>query len=247
MSDEERTKKKNKKNIGGDDWLVTYADMVTLLLTFFVILMNPDNPIDSQRIELIMQAFQGLGPLRGGNTLSEGILAELGNDVAAMPSTTRGNRLNEARKKAISEFQPEIQNRFVKIKEDERGLVISLAGDILFKRASAEIDLERSRNALQKLARFLESPEIADRKIRLEGHTDSSPTDPDGPWPTNWELSSARSAAVLHYLVDYGANESRFQVAGFADTVKLKDPETREEDRAENRRVDIVILKEAHE
>jgi len=247
MADDERTKKKRKGTSGADDWLTTYADMVTLLLTFFVLLMNPDNPIDSQRIELIMQAFQGLGPLRGGNTLSEGILAELGNDVASMPSTTRGNRLNEARKKAISEFQPEIQNRFVKIKEDERGLVISLAGDILFKRASAEVDLERSRSALQKLARFLESQEIADRKIRLEGHTDSSPTDADGPWPTNWELSSARSAAVLHYLVDYGADEARFQVAGFADTAKLKDPENNEEDRAENRRVDIVILKEAHE
>jgi len=243
---EEREKKK-KRDIGGDDWLTTYADMVTLLMTFFIILMNPDNPQDSQRIELIMQAFQGLGPLRGGNTLSEGILAELGNEIASMPSTARGNRLNEARKKAISEFQPEIQNRFVKIKEDERGLVISLAGDILFKRASAEVDLEVSRSALQKLARFLDSDEISSRKIRLEGHTDSSPTDPDGPWPTNWELSAARSAAVLHYLVDYGANESRFQVAGYADTVKLKSPELVEEDRAENRRVDIVILKEAHE
>ncbi len=247
MSDEDQRKKKEKGGGGGDDWLTTYADMVTLLLTFFVLLMNPENPVDSQRIELIMQAFQGLGPLRGGNTLSEGILAELGNDVSSMPATTRGSRLNEARKKAVSEFQPEIQNRFVKIKEDERGLVISLAGDILFKRASAEVDLERSRNALQKLARFLESKELAERTIRLEGHTDSSPTDPDGPWPTNWELSSARSAAVLHYLVDYGADESRFQVAGFADTVKLKDPEFSEEDRAENRRVDIVILKEAHE
>jgi len=247
MSDEERKKKKGGGDGGADDWLTTYADMVTLLLTFFVLLMNPDNPIDSQRIELIMQAFQGLGPLRGGNTLSEGILAELGNDVASMPSITRGSRLNEARKKAVSEFQPEIRSRFVKVKEDERGLIISLAGDILFKRASAEIDLERSRTALQKLARFLDSEEIAGRKIRLEGHTDSSPTDPAGPWPTNWELSSARSAAVLHYLVDYGADEERFQVAGFADTVKLADPELSEEDRSENRRVDIVILKEAHE
>jgi chemotaxis protein MotB len=221
--------------------------MVTLLLNFFVLLMNPDNPIDSQRIELIMQAFQGLGPLRGGNTLSEGILAELGNNVSSMPSVSRGSRLNEARKKAISEFQPEIRNRFVKIKEDERGLIISLAGDILFKRASAEIDLERSRTALQKLAVFIDYEAIADRKIRLEGHSDSSPTDPEGPWPTNWELSSARAAAVLHYLVDYGADESRFQVAGFADTVKLKDPELTEEDRAVNRRVDIVILKEGLE
>jgi chemotaxis protein MotB len=247
MADDDRPQKKDKGDGGADDWLTTYADMVTLLLTFFVLLMNPDNPIDSQRIELIMQAFQGLGPLRGGNTLSEGILAELGNNVSSMPSVSRGSRLNEARKKAISEFQPEIRNRFVKIKEDERGLIISLAGDILFKRASAEIDLERSRTALQKLAVFIDYEAIADRKIRLEGHSDSSPTDPEGPWPTNWELSSARAAAVLHYLVDYGADESRFQVAGFADTVKLKDPELTEEDRAVNRRVDIVILKEGLE
>ncbi len=246
MAEAERRRKKKKSLGGADDWLLTYADMVTLLLTFFVLLMNPNNPVDSQRIELIMQAFQGLGPLRGGNTLSEGLLPELGHDVSAMPSVARGNRLNKARKKAVSEFQPEIQNRFVKIKEDERGLVISLAGDILFKRASAEVDLESARSSLVKMARFLDSPEIAGRKIRLEGHTDSSPTDPEGPWVTNWELSSARAAAVLHYLVDYGADEGAFQVAGFADTVKLKSPELTEEDRAENRRVDIVILKEAH-
>ena len=246
MADEERRKKKSGGG-GEDDWLTTYADMVTLLLTFFVLMMNPNNPVDSQRIELIMQAFQGLGPLRGGNTLSEGILAELGHDVTAMPSVTRGSRLNQARRNAVSEFQPEIASRFVKVKEDERGLVISLAGDILFKRASAEVDLERSRETLQKIARFLTSKEIAGRKFRIEGHTDSSPTDPDGPWPTNWELSADRATAVLHYLVDYGAPEGAFQVAGFADTVKLKDPELTESDRAENRRVDIVILKDAHE
>jgi len=247
MLDDRLMRRRKKKDIGKDDWLLTYADMVTLLMIFFILLMNPDNPIDSQRIELIVQSFQGLGILRGGNTLSAGALAELGNDVSTMPSTTQGIRLNEARKLAVSEFRPEIQNRFVKIKEDERGLVISLAGDILFQRASAEINLEQSRNTLQKLASFIDFEEIADRKIRLEGHTDSTPTDADGPWPTNWELSSERSAAVLHYLVDYGANEARFQIAGFADTVKLKDPELQEEDRAENRRVDIVILKEAHE
>ncbi len=247
MSDQERAAKKEKGSGGADDWLTTYADMVTLLLTFFVLLMNPDNPIDSQRVELIMQAFQGLGPMQGGNTLSEGILAELGNDVANLPSKTGGNRLKNARKKAVSEFQPEIQNRFVKIKEDERGLVITLAGDFLFKRGSAEVDLEQSRNTLRKLAQYLESDDLENRKIRLEGHSDSLPTEPQGPWPTNWELSAARSSSVLHYLVDYGATENRFQIAGFADTVKIRNPERTEADRAENRRVDIVILKEGHE
>ncbi len=248
MSDENSRQKKGSKQDGGaDDWLTTYADMVTLLLTFFVLLMNPENPIDSQRIELIVQAFQGLGPMQGGNTLSEGILAELGNDVAAFPSKTGGTRLNKSRKKAVSEFQPEIQNRFVKIKEDERGLVITLAGDFLFSRGSSEVNLEQSRKTLRKLAQYLESDEITNRKIRIEGHSDSLLTDPQGPWPTNWELSAARSSSVLHYLVDYGAREDRFQIAGFADTVKLRDPESTEADRAENRRVDVVILKEAHE
>ncbi|OQX30003.1 MAG: flagellar motor protein MotB [Spirochaeta sp. LUC14_002_19_P3] len=246
MADNER-KKKQRRSAGGDNWLTTYADMVTLLLTFFVLLMNPENPIDSQRIELIVQAFQGLGPLQGGNTLSEGILAELGNEVASFPSKTGGTRLNESRRKAISEFQPEIKNRFVKVKEDERGLIITLAGDFLFERGSAEVNLERSRNTLRKLAGYLESDVFNDRKIRIEGHSDSLPTDPAGPWPTNWELSAARSSAVLHYLVDYGAVESRFQIAGFSDTVKLREPEQTEADRAENRRVDIVILKPGHE
>lgn len=247
MADDTKRKKKPKESVGGDDWLTTYADMVTLLLTFFVLLMNPENPIDSQRIELIVQAFRGLGPMQGGNTLSEGILAELGNEVASFPSQTGGTRLNEARKEAVNEFRSAIQNRFVKVKEDERGLVITLAGDFLFERGSAEVNLERSRSTLRKLAGYLESDMFNDRKFRIEGHSDSLPTDPAGPWPTNWELSAARSSAVLHYLVDYGVVENRFQIAGFADTVKLRDPERTEADRAENRRVDIVILKPGHE
>ena len=235
--------KSRKKRVGEDAWIVTYADMVTLMLTFFILLMNPENPINSQRVELIVQAFQGLGVLQGGNTLDKGILSELGHDVSALPSLNRGLQLEQARKKAIIEFQPEIENRFVKIKEDERGLVITIAGDILFDKNSAEINLEEVRASLRKIAGFVESDGLANRKIRIEGHSDSLPTDPLGIWPTNWELSTARAASVLHYLVDYGANEERFQVAGFADTVKLRNPELTEADRAENRRVDIVLLK----
>jgi chemotaxis protein MotB len=83
------------------------------------------------------------------------------------------------------------------------------------------------------------------RKFRIEGHTDAIPTDPQGQWDTNWELSTARATNVLHYLVDFGVSEEQFQVAGFADTVPLASNET-EEGRAYNRRVDIVILSEGH-
>ena len=79
----------------------------------------------------------------------------------------------------------------------------------------------------------------------MEGHTDSVPTDPDGEFFSNWELSSARATNVLHYLVDLGAEESKFQVRGLSDTMPLANNDTRE-GRAINRRIDIVILSEGH-
>jgi chemotaxis protein MotB len=91
----------------------------------------------------------------------------------------------------------------------------------------------------------MSSAELSRRKFRIEGHTDNIPTDLEGPWETNWELSAARAVNVLHYLVDFGVTERQCQVAGFADTVSLASNDTRE-GRAYNRRVDIVLLAEGH-
>jgi chemotaxis protein MotB len=218
--------------------------MMTLLLTFFV-LMYTTATIDGYELRLILAAFPGLGSLQGGNTLSEGRLAELGNTVMSLPSTERGDALDEARRNAVSIFQPEIQSQKVRVTEMERGLVISLAADAFFETASAELDIERSREVLRKLSNLLNSDQLSDRKFRIEGHTDSIPVAEDGPWDSNWELSSARGLSVLQYLLDYGVNEEQFQVMGLADTVPLFSNDTAE-GRAYNRRVDVVILTEGH-
>jgi chemotaxis protein MotB len=242
---EDGEKKCPKCEEGAAEWLTTYGDMVTLLLCFFVILMNPET-IEGARMELIMVSFNGLGPLQGGNTLDVGELAELGNNIMAMPSTKRARGLDKARRSAVSLFKPEIKNKQVRVTEDERGLVITLASDAFFKPASAEVDIESTRQILQKLSGLLSSPELDERKFRIEGHTDASPTDPEGPWPSNWELSAARSANVLHYLVDLGVDEAQFQIAGMSDTVPLVENDT-PEGRAYNRRVDVIVLAEGHE
>jgi len=109
----------------------------------------------------------------------------------------------------------------------------------------SDIDIEASRTLLASIAQLLSSPELAGRKFRIEGHTDALATAPDGPFPTNWELSTARATNVLHYLVDFGVDEKQFQVAGFADTVPLASNDT-PEGRAYNRRVDLIILGEGH-
>ncbi len=235
-------KKEKKKQEGAADWMLTYGDMVTLLLTFFVMLFTTAE-IDGSKLQLIIAAFQGLGVLEGGNTLEAGPLAELGNTIMSLPSQDRGRALDTARRQAISKFQPEIKNEKVRVTVDERGLVISLAADSFFESASAEVDIEATRSLLQRIAGLLNS--LEDSKFAIEGHTDSLPTDPDGSWPTNWELSTARANNVLHYLNDFGVDDERFRVVGYADTQPLASNET-EEGRAYNRRIDIVVLSEGH-
>src|SRR6056297_3746392 len=105
-------KKKCKKcpPEGAADWLLTYGDMTTLLLTFFV-LMFTTATIDGYELRLILAAFPGLGNYTGGNTLEAGPLAELGNTIESLPSMERGRALDQARRQAISIFSPEIQSQ----------------------------------------------------------------------------------------------------------------------------------------
>jgi chemotaxis protein MotB len=243
MADEQKRCKKCPDE-GAPDYMLTYGDMVTLLLTFFVMLLTPAT-IDGHQLRLILAAFPGLGSLEGGNTLEAGRLAELGNTIESLPSMERGRALSEARREAISIFQPEIQTDQVRVQEDERGLIISLVGDAFFEPASADVRIEQTRDVLQRLARLLSSDTLADRTFRIEGHTDNIPTDPAGPWLSNWDLSTDRALAVLRYLVEFDAEESQFQVMGLGEHRPLYDNAT-PEGRAYNRRVDLIILTDGH-
>jgi chemotaxis protein MotB len=240
-----RKKKSDAGGVGGE-WIVTYSDMVTLMLCFFVALFNPDESDPAQLAAMISSLNNiGMGGSTGGNTLSSGKSADLGNTIMSLPSMERGRVLGTALKRATSLFNPEVRANKVRITHDERGLVISLASDVFFNPASARINMESSREILLRLGTFLDSEEIQGRKFRIEGHTDAVGVDPQGPWESNWELSTARSIAVLHYLTGLGVEEKRFQVAGFADTVPLASNDTGE-GRAYNRRVDIIILDDGH-
>jgi chemotaxis protein MotB len=239
-------KKRESGGPTGQEWLTTYSDMVTLMLCFFVIMFNPDEGSSAQMQQIAASmATRGLGSLAGGMTLSSGRNADLGNTVMSLPSMERGRSLGTALRKAVSLFNPEIRSNKVKVTHDERGLVISLASDAFFNPASARLNMEETRNILLRLGTMLAGEDLKDRRLRIEGHTDNEATDPNGPWQDNWDLSTARSISVLHYLTDIGIDERRFQVAGFADTMPVARNDTAE-GRAYNRRVDIVILDDGH-
>lgn len=222
-------------------WLTTYSDMITLMLCFFVMLFNPSE-IDEVQLQA-MASIMG-DPTRGGISLSTGRASDLGNTINSLPSMDKGKSMGTALKKAVSLFTPEIKSNKMTVTSDERGLVISLSADAFFKPDSAELDLEGTRETIMHLAQFLSSSTVEGRKFRVEGHTDSSVVNTEL-WPSNWELSSARAINVLHRLSDFGANEMRFSVAGYADTQPKFSNETAE-GRAYNRRVDIIIVDDAH-
>lgn len=227
---------------GAADWLLTYGDMVTLLLTFFVLLFTTAT-IDGYQLRLILAAFPGLGNYTGGNTLEAGPLAELGNTIMSLPSMERGRALSEARREAVSIFEPEIRSNLVRITEDERGLVITLAADAFFESGSAEVNIEQTREVLRKLAQLLDAEAFGDRTFRLEGHTDNIPVGQPSDFESNWDLASARAQSVLRYLVDYGVDEEQFQLMSRGEYAPLVD-NTTAEGRAYNRRVDVIILTE---
>ena len=226
-------------------WLGTYGDMITLMLCFFVMLYNPSE-VDVTQLATItesLQMNQSESPT-GGMSLSSGRLSDLGNTISALPSLEKGKNLGTAFKKAVSLFAPEVKSNKITITSDERGVVISLAADSFFKKGSAELNIEETRDALLHLSEFFNYPEIKDRRFRIEGHTDNVPVESDK-YPSNWELSAARAVNVLHYLADYGVEENSFSIAGYADT-RPKFSNDTPEGRAYNRRVDIIILDEGH-
>jgi len=239
-----RKKKAEEQSAGS--WLDTYADMITLLLCFFIILFNPDQVTQAQ-LDAISESMRmaGIGSRPGGFTISAGRSADLGNTVMNLPSMERGRLMGTAMRRAVSLFSPEIRSNQVKVTHDERGIVITLAGDAFFETASARINIEATRDILLRLGTFMESPELRGRKFRIEGHSDDMPVDPAGPWEDNWHLSVERSRAVLRYLTALGVNENSFQIAGFSSTVPVSTNNT-PEGRANNRRVDVIIVDDGH-
>ena len=227
-------------------WQGTYGDMITLMLCFFVMLYDPTE-IDITQLATITQSLQmnETESVNGGMSLSTGKLSDLGNTINSLPAIEKGRSLGHAKKKAVSLFAPDVKSNRITITSDERGLVISLAADNFFEEGSADLNIDETRETLLRLSDFFKDPELKNRRFRIEGHTDNTPVAADSKFISNWELSAGRAMNVLHYLADFGVDENKFSVAGYADT-RPKFSNDSPETRAYNRRVDIIILDEGH-
>lgn len=240
-------KKRKKSEIkGSPSWLTTMGDMNNLLMCFFIIMMGDITEVRKEEFLLTLTSFRGsLGLLEGGMTISKGRLADMGNNVMSLPATEHQTQFAKMRRKATELLKPEIVSRYVRVSEEEKGLVISIYSDLCFAPGSAALKSE-AKGVLKKVGSILRG---IDNFIRIEGHTDSNPLPPVSPaegrtYESNWELSGARSINVLEYLAqEERVNPKQLSAVAFGQYRPIDDNSI-PEGRAYNRRVDIVILTE---
>ncbi len=237
-------KRKKKCPVGTPAWMVSMGDMNNLLMCFFIIMMGDITTVTQEEFQMTISAIQGsLGAMPGGASLSKGRVMELGHNMMTLPSTDKGRSPGRMLRKAYEVFKPEIQSKYVKIREDERGLIITLMSDLFFEPGSARL-MDGVRPVLTKVANLTaEFPNF----VRIEGHTDKDKpvaARMRGGYETNWELSSARSVNVLRFIVEEeNGNPKQFSAVAFGEHRPVDDNNT-PEGRAANRRVEVVILKE---
>ena len=191
--------KVNEENINSQaedtqPWLMTYADMMTLLFAFFVLLysMSSPDPVKMAAMEDAIAKEAGIeGELKSQNQIKE--------ELEEIIETTG------------------LKNSAVVIK-DPRGVAIELDGDICFESASTQIQTNLEM-VLNKVSEKLLVSEGDFRMVIVEGHTDSQkiPKELQNYFPTNWELSAARASSVVNYLIKQGVNSGRLQASGYAD------------------------------
>ncbi|HMO94572.1 MAG TPA: OmpA family protein [Tepidiformaceae bacterium] len=218
-------------------WIVSYADMVTLLFALFVVLYatSDANPQKLQSVRhSIDQAFS-IGVLQGSNGSSP--VFNSGGGLTPTISEIRSNTF-EGLNKTLGGFATAngLEGK-IQIRSDATSITISLADNLLFDSGSADLK-PGSQDVLLQVASALKG---LPNQMRIEGHTDNVPVNSID-YPTNWELSGERATRVLRFLTEEGGlNPAKLFTAGYADTKPLGD-NTTAEGRAINRRADIDIL-----
>lgn len=152
---------------------------------------------------------------------------------------TKLSELEKAKKDLEDSLSKELKDYQAKLQMTERGLVITFLAEIFFD-SGRDVIKEKAKPTLQKVVDVL-NRDVADSKVAVEGHTDNEPIQKSG-WKSNWELSSARALAVLHYFISDGnVDPKRLSAVGYGEYHPVASNDT-PEGRQQNRRVEVVIL-----
>ena len=211
---------------GSPAWMATFADMMSLLLTFFILMYA----IASQNTSRIMTEVLGT------ETKSLGVL-DLIDKISIQKSLQELTGLNNPN--ILDDMDDIAEDSAMAVDTNEAKVVVRVPGANLFKPGQADLQLS-GRPVLDKVIAVIRK--YPDYKIHIQGHTDDDPISTEK-FPTNWELSAARATAVLRYFFDKGVEPEKMTATGYADTFPLASNDT-DQGRTINRRVEFVLEKE---
>jgi chemotaxis protein MotB len=247
-------RKKHQEHVNHERWLVSYADFITLLFAFFVVMFATSQTdkskaqavSDSVKKALDGQSFNSVVKVILGGTVDH---TGQGNAQKHGPGGDKRPVQPDKAAPMVVELMPsldilskqlaeEIKSGKLQISMVPRGLVISFTQAALFPSGEDEI----AKDTYSSIKKIAEAMQKIPNPARMEGHTDAIPIH-NSRFRNNWELSAARSIALLEAVTSLGVDKDRLSIAGYADTNPLQDNDT-EAGRARNRRVDIIILNE---
>lgn len=249
-SEERKTQPAQEEHENNDRWLVSYADFITLLFAFFVVMYATSNNNqekqksfqDSVRTNLRLVG-SGDGQDNGGGAKDGNVGGENASDafIAMDGFPTRGGPVET--QEYINRFiekkmDPADREKIQELRHDAIGVRIELASSQFFLPGGVKL----KRTALQTLDRLAEILKQTDKKIVVEGHTDATPVNKDAPYESNWELASLRATSIVRYLIKYHNIEPRrISATSFGDTRPIKANDS-EEGRSRNRRIELYLI-----
>ncbi|MDQ0872107.1 chemotaxis protein MotB [Paenibacillus sp. V4I3] len=260
-----RRGKKHEEHVNHERWLITYADLITLLLVFFII-MYAMSKVDVQKYSVLAQALnmqfqkadsvldKGFGvsgqmtPKQGDAQTPQNQNQSQDDQKEEKDKTKPEENEKEKREKELQDLLKQVQAYIkdqnleaqVSASDTERGVAITLNDLFLFDLGKADLKAA-SFPILQKLASLIPT---LNNKVSIEGHTDNLPLATGSPFKDNWGLSFARSLSVLRYFSDTAKlDNNKFIATAYADTMP-KVANTSDENRSKNRRVEIIVLRD---
>ena len=226
---------------GAPEWIVTFSDIVSLLVTFFILILTWST-LEHEDFEMIRGSLQGALGVVGLTTDQAALLKR--TQMRVQRTDNQGTDIppeEDLHDDVFGDVAVQLKHEFgesIDFDMLRKGCRIRIGGDTVFAPGSAELS-PGCRQALMAIAR---SVAHRDNPVRVEGHTDDR-FRPSARYPTAWHLSIERAAAATRYLAQAGpVSPDRLSVAGYADLRPAR-PARSEAARARNRRVEVVILK----
>jgi len=233
-----RKKKKKEEHVNTERWLVSYADYMTLLFALFVTLYAISQ-VDAKKLGHFVESLKAAlnQKINVIDSESESSLYKKKMPVIATISDPEKDSMARLKvyvqgKVTASRYKDKIQ-----VNLDKRGIIVSLTGTVLFDTGSAEIRQD-ALPVLDGIAAMLKGIPNA---IMVEGHADDTPIHNER-FISNWELSAARATSIIRFLIGrYNFPPEQLSAAGYGE-YKPVEPNDRPENKAANRRADLVIM-----